>query len=200
MEKELLFALISTLIYLVGIIPYWSDVIKGRTYPHPFTTWVWSVIVGFNTYVLFIAWEYYSFVPSLIMTFSLLFFWVWFWIMYFKKIHINWFDYLCLASTLLLLAYWWLSKNILHTVILTMIIDFIAFLPVFKKWWLQPWTETVFAYFMSWVNQIFTIWALSSPDLETSIFWIYMLVSNFIFCILVLYRRYSLKGWQSIFK
>ncbi|MBP9812327.1 hypothetical protein KBC86_03015 [Candidatus Gracilibacteria bacterium] len=200
MEKELLFALISTLIYLVGIIPYWSDVIKGRTYPHPFTTGVWSVIVGFNTYVLFIAGEYYSFVPSLIMTFSLLFFGVGFGIMYFKKIHINWFDYLCLASTLLLLAYWWLSKNILHTVILTTIIDFIAFLPVFKKGWLQPWTETVFAYFMSGVNQIFTIGALSSPDLETSIFWIYMLVSNFIFCILVLYRRYSLKGWHSIFK
>lgn len=38
MEKELLFALISTGIYLTGIIPYWRDVLRGRTFPHPFAT------------------------------------------------------------------------------------------------------------------------------------------------------------------
>lgn len=200
MEKELLFSLISTAIYLIGILPYWRDVVIGRTFPHPFTTSVWAIIVGFNTYVLFIKWEYYSFVPSLIMTLSLIIFWVGYWSYYIKKISINWFDYLCLILALFLLWYWWYAQNILHTVILTLIIDWIAFLPVFKKGWIAPWTETVFAYFMAGINQIFTFFALSSPDLETSIFWMYMLISNMIFCIMVLYRRYSLRGWKSIFE
>ena len=200
MHNEIIYSGISTLIYLIGIIPYWRDVIKGRTYPHPFTTGVWTVIVGFNSYILFISWEYYSFVPSILMTISLVVFWIGFWSYYFKKISINWFDYFCLFLAVGLLLYWYFSKDVLNTVILTMIIDFIAFLPVFKKWWLQPWTETVFAYFMSWVNQIFTLLALSSPNLETSIFWIYMLISNCIFVILVLYRRWSLKWWKAIFE
>lgn len=55
MHNEIIYSGISTLIYLIGIIPYWRDVIKGRTYPHPFTTGVWTVIVGFNSYILFIS-------------------------------------------------------------------------------------------------------------------------------------------------
>ena len=200
MSSELLFAGISTFIYLIGIIPYWRDVIHWRTLPHPFTTGVWAIIVGFNAYVLFLDGEYYSLIPSIIMTLSLIIFWVGYWIVAFKKILINWFDYLCFIFAVLLILYWFVSWNILNTIILTLIIDFIAFLPVFKKWWLQPWTETVFAYFMAGINQIFTLFALSSPNLETSLFWIYLLISNIIFCIVVLYRRYSLKGWKSIFE
>lgn len=200
MDRELLFALISTGIYLVGIIPYWSDVLKGRTYPHPFTTGVWTILVGFNSYVLFIRGEYYSFIPSILMTISLVVFWIGFWSYYFKKISMNWFDYLCLILAIGMLFYWFLSKDVLNTVILTLIIDLIAFLPVFKKWWIAPWTETIFAYFMAWVNQIFTFLALRAPNPETSIFWIYLLVSNIIFCLMVIYRRWSLEGWKSIFK
>jgi hypothetical protein len=74
MEKEVVFALISILIYLIGIIPYWRDVIRGRTLPHPFSTGVWAILVGFTSYVLYISGEYLAFIPSLLMTFSLLIF------------------------------------------------------------------------------------------------------------------------------
>lgn len=200
MNKELLFAIISTGIYLIGIIPYWRDVLKWRTYPHPFTTGVWTVLVGFNSYILYVNEEYYSFIPSLLMTISLVVFWIGFWIYSFRKIKINWFDYFCLILSILLLFYWFISQDVFNTVILTLIVDLIAFLPVFKKGWLQPWTETVFAYFMAWINQIFTFLALAIPNPETSLFWIYLLISNIIFCIVVLYRRWSLKWWKSLFE
>jgi hypothetical protein len=199
MEKELLFALISSIIYLSGAIPYWKDVWKWRTIPHLFTVFVWFILVGFNCYVLFSKAEYFWLIPWLISLFSQIF-GIFFGVKMFRRIQINWFDYFCLFLAIGLLVYYYFSRNIVSTVILTALIDLIAFLPTFKKWWLQPWTETVFAYFMSWVNQIFTLLALSSPNLETSIFWIYMLISNCIFVILVLYRRWSLKWWKAIFE
>lgn len=200
MEKEVLFALISILIYLIGIIPYWRDVIRGRTLPHPFSTGVWAILVGFNSYVLYISGEYLAFIPSLLMTFSLLIFWIGYGIRSFRKISINWFDYLCLVLSVILLLYWKISWDVLNTVILTMIIDLIAYLPIFKKWWIAPWTETIWAYFLSGVNQIFTILALSSPNAETTLFWSYLLVSNFIFVGMVIGRRYFLKGYKWIFE
>ncbi len=200
MEKETLFAIISIIIYLVGIIPYWRDVIIGRTYPHPFSTGVWSILVWFNTYVLYMSGEYLAFLPSLVMTFSLIFFWVGYGIKQFRKIHINWFDYLCLWLSGILILYWFLSGNILNTVILTMIIDFVAFLPVFKKWYLHPWTETIWATLLAGVNQIFTLLAITSPNPETTLFWGYLFFANLLFFFMVFFRRWYLRWWHSIFE
>jgi len=199
MEKELLFALISTIIYMVGAIPYWKDVINGRTIPHVFSAWVWLILVWINVHVLWKNEEYYSLIPSVIMFFSLIF-WTIFGIFLIKKVQINWFDYGCLVISLLMLLYYFTSNNILYTVIFTAIIDFLAFLPTFKKWWLQPWTESILIYILAWVNQIFTLMALTSLDWENTIFWWYIFFANLAFFFMVAFRRWYLKGWNSIFE
>lgn len=76
----------------------------------------------------------------------------------------------------------------------------IAFLPTFKKGWIQPWTETILLYFMGSINQIFTFLAIASPNAETSIFWLYLFFANLIFFFMVFSRRWYLQGWASIFK
>ena len=142
MNRELFFALISTIIYLVGAIPYWKDILRWRTIPHVFTYGLWWILVSFNVFVLVRNNEVYALIPSLLMFISLsgatlyaMFVW--------RKIMINWFDWTCLFLGILLILYWIYSRNILNTVFLTMIIDFIAFLPTFKKWYLEPWTESI---------------------------------------------------------
>jgi hypothetical protein len=170
MEKEFLFALLSTGIYLVGAIPYWIDLIRGRTTPHIFTYGLWWILVAFNVFVLLKNSEYYALIPSGIMFASLtwaviygLFVW--------EKIQINWFDWACLSLWILLVIYWFSSENILNTVILTLIIDLIAFLPTFKKWWIAPWTESILIYFMSAIGQIATLLSLSGfQNIENALF------------------------------
>ncbi len=198
MEKEVIFTIISISIYLVGAIPYWRDVLSGRTIPHLFSVLVWLILVWFNCYVLWLNGEWLWFIPSIIMAISL-FFAVIFWVKMFKQIQINWFDYICLILSGLLLVYYFFSQNIINTVIFTVIIDFIAFLPTFKKGWLQPWTESILIYLLAWVNQIFTILSLSEFSMETSLFWGYIFFGNVIFFIMVAFRRYYLKWWNSIF-
>ncbi len=200
MEKELIFAVISTLIYLIGAIPLWRDILKWRTIPHFFTYIVWLILVGFNLFVLISNGEFMAAIPTMLMTGSLLFGCV-YWLKWFKKISINWFDYLCLVLSVLLIFYWIMSQNILQTVIFTAVIDLIAFLPTFKKWWLQPWTESILIYFMSAVGQVFTLLALSwFQNTENMIFWWYLFFANLVFFFMVAFRRYFLKGWKSIFE
>jgi hypothetical protein len=160
MEKELVFALIGTGIYLIGAIPYWNDVLKWRTTPHIFTYIIWWILVGFNVFVIWKNHEYYTLIPNWLMLISLTCATL-FWLKWMKFVSINWFDYTCLGLWFGLILYWLVSWNVLSTVVLTAIIDVVAFLPTFKKWWLQPWTESIFIYFMSAVGQIFTLLSLS---------------------------------------
>ena len=193
MSQELIFALLSSIIFLIWAYPYIRDVLHWKTIPHLFTYVVWLILMSFNCFVIWNNREWMTLIPSILMWLSVLF-WCIYGIPGLRKITINWFDYLCLWSAILLIGYWWMTKNILHTVILTTIVDLIAFLPTFKKWWLQPWTETIFFYFMWAINQILTLFSLSSlGNLENTIFWFYLFFANWIFFLMVAYRRYSLK-------
>ncbi len=200
MEKELVFALISTLIYLIGAIPLWRDILKWRTIPHFFSYLVWLVLVGFNLFVLISNGEFISIIPVILMTGSI-FFGCIFWIKWLSKIHINWFDYVCLTLAMLLIMYWLTSRNTLNTVFLTAIIDLIAFLPTFKKGWIAPWTESILMSLMSALGQIFTLLSLSNfENIENIIFWWSVCFVNLIFFSMVAIRRYYLKWWKSIFE
>ena len=200
MSKELIFALISTLIYLIGAVPFWQDVLRWRTTPHLLTYALWWILVAFNVFVLVKNREFYALIPSWLMFVSLsiatiyaIFVW--------KKIVINWFDWICGTLGILLILYWIYSRNILNTVLLTLIIDLIAFLPTFKKWYLAPWTESILIYAMSAVGQVATLLSLSGfQNIENMLFWWYLFFANLTFFFMVALRRYHLRWWKSIFE
>ncbi len=199
MSKELIFALISVGLMCIGFIPLWRDIIARRTTPHPFTVWVWAILTLINIYILLKNGEYIGMIPPVCMGICLL----WeslVWIFRIKHLMINWFDILCLSLSCICIIYLLVFKNLLNTVILTAIVDFIAILPTFKKWWLQPWTETIFNFFIWAISQLFIILALEAPNLETSIFWGYVFFIDIILVVLIMYRRYYLKWWKSIFE
>lgn len=199
MEKELLFALISTWLLLIGIVPLWRDIIKGRTIPHPFTVGIWTILVGINIYILYENEQFISMIMPAVL-FVCLF---WETIVGFikkKNISMNWFDYVCLILSSLCIIYLIIYKNLYYTAIFTAIVDFIAILPTFKKSWLQPWTETAWNFFIGWVSQLFTVLAMNAPDVETMIFWLYILIIDVILVIFIVSRRWYLKWWSSIFE
>jgi hypothetical protein len=199
MSQELFFTLMSTGIYLFGAIPYWRDVYHGRTLSHIFSSWIWLILVWFNTYILWKNQEFYAFIPGILMTVSL-FMGTIVWYFHMRRISINWFDYFCLILAICGLIYYFFSLNTYYTIILTIIIDILAFLPTIKKWWLQPWSETTIIYFLWWLNQVFTLLAIQGTSTENILFWIYLLIANMSFAIAIIYRRYSLKWWHAIFE
>ncbi len=199
MPQELLFALISSILLIIGIAPLWKDIIRWRTIPHPFTKWIWLILVSINIYILYANNQFIAMIAPIILWCCLG------WeaiigIRKMQKVSMNWFDFLCLILSFLCLLYLIFFRNLQNAAILTIIVDFIAILPLFKKWWLLPWTETTWTYFISWVSQLFMILALANPNIETMIFWAYVLIMDAILVLFIISRRYYLKGWKSIFE
>ena len=200
MPKEAYFALISTVIYLSGSVFYWRDTIRWRTIPHPLVALVWLIFIGFNFFILFHNREYYSLIPLTLLLFSQIVFSVGYGIRGFRKIRINWFDYLSLSLSLIVLIYWYISRNVLNTVVFSCIIDIIIMLPIFKKSWLQPWTETSITWVTGILNIGFMYLAQSDANIETSLYWIMYVSLDIIVVTILISRRYYLKWWQSIFE
>ncbi|GAB0175300.1 MAG: hypothetical protein HHAS10_11790 [Candidatus Altimarinota bacterium] len=200
MPNELLFAIISTFIYLSGSIFYWRDTIRGRTIPHPFVNFIGLILVGFNFFVLYTNQQYYSLIPLVFLLFSQSIFGIGYGIRGFHKIHINWFDYLSLGLSIILIIYWYISQNILYTVIFSCIIDITIMLPIFKKSWISPWTETSIAWFTGILNIGFMYLAQSGANVETSLYWVVYITLNGIVVGILISRRYYLKGWKGIFQ
>lgn len=199
MNTKLIFALISTWLLLIGILPLWRDIINGRTIPHPFTVGIWSVLVAINIYILYINSQFIGMVMPTILFICLS------WetivgLLKKKNISMNWFDYICLTLASLCIIYLIIFKNLYYTAIFTAIVDFIAILPTFKKSWLQPWTETAWYFFIGSISQLFTVLAMTAPDIETMIFWLYILIIDTILVIFIVTRRWYLKWWGSIFE
>lgn len=190
----------STGIYLSGSFFYWRDVLRWRTKPHPFSNIIGLTLVGFNFYVLLMRGEYYSLIPLFPLLFSICVFGIGYGIRWMKYIHINWFDYLCFSLAIVMLLYWYFTKNILNTVIFTCIIDVITFLPVIKKSWLLPWTETSLAWFTGILNMGFLYLAQTDATLETSLYWLTYVTVNALIVSVILGRRYYLKWWHSLFE
>jgi hypothetical protein len=198
MEKELIFALASGILFLISTLPYFRDMLRGKTTPHPFSTGIWLILVGFTCYVLWSDHEYFGLIPWGIIVLSLIVRFI-FGIKYIKTIPINWFDYTCLALSIGTLIYYWISRDTLMSIILAALIDLIAFLPTFKKAWIQPWSETLSFWLIGALVDTLTIASLISPIPETVFFWGSAVVSHVVFVLMVVIRRYYLRWWSSIY-
>jgi hypothetical protein len=170
MEKELVFAILSGTLFLISTLPYLRDMFKGKTTQHPFTTGIWLILVGFTCYVLWRDHEYLGLIPGGIILLSLVVRFI-FGIRYIKSIPINWFDYLCLAMSIGTLIYYWISRETLISIVLAALIDLIAFLPTFKKTWIQPWSETLSFWLIGALVDTLSIASLIHPIPETVFFW-----------------------------
>lgn len=198
MEKELLIAGMSSIFYFVGIFPYFRDTLSWKTLPHPFSYFVWCILTGFNTYVLFIQSEYIALFPAILNTISCIIF-TYYGVKSYKKIQINTYDYIFLIGALGMFPFYFYTKDILLTVILSVVIDFLGYLPTLKKGWILPWAETLFTFFIIGIAQLLILFTQTDITLESSLFWVYAFVVNMFFVSIVCFRRWYLQGWKSIF-
>ena len=199
MNPTVTMAIISCVFYLIGTLPYLRDTVKWRTLPHPFSYFVWLILTGFNTIVLGMQWESIAIIPAILPTISCFVFTI-YGIRVWKQIQINSFDYGFLILALLLLPFYFYTQDILLTVIFSIIIDFLWYLPSLKKWWLQPWSETLFTFLMIGFAQLLIVFTQDHVTLESWLFWWYVFWVNIIFVSIIAGRRYFLKWWYSIFE
>ncbi len=187
--KELL-GFIAIAIAFVSYIPYFKDIIEGRTKPHAFSWFIWGLLTG----IAFLgqisdkagpgAWVT-GFTALACFSISL------FGITKGRKniVFIDWFSLLGAGIALL---FWFMTKGPFISVILITLIDAIGFFPTFRKSFMKPQEETLITYALSGLKFLIALFALENVSLTTSIYPASLVLMNWLFVSMLIVRRKQL--------
>ena len=191
MEYKLIAGIVATILIFVAYIPYTLDTIKGKTRPHVFSFFLWSLL----SYIVFAmqlqsgggAGSWLTFLVGLIVT--ILF------VLGLKngRRDIRSVDYIFLILTLLAIPLWLVAEQPVLSIILLSVIDMMAFVPTIRKSWVDPWSETLSMYLISGFRHALAIVALAEINIVTSLFLVVWTAANFLFVGMLIFRRQKLE-------
>lgn len=187
LDYKLIAAVITSVLSVVCFLPYLKDIFKSKSKPHIYSWLVWSILQGEGTVAIILGHGGYGALGIGIGTFFCVLIFV-LSFTYGTK-NITRFDGICLAAALVSIVIWSLTKNPLLAVILISTIDFLAFLPTYRKGYEEPYTETVSTYLFSSVSSIFAVIALSNYSIVTVLYIASLAASNGLFVLILLYKR-----------
>jgi len=184
--KQIL-GLLAVVIAFVGYTPYLRDTIIGKTKPHIFSWFLWSLLsfiafglqltkgagagsyanlaLGFIAFVLFI----FSFKNGT------------------KNIKST--DIVSLILAMIAIILWLVINQPIWSIILIVTIDIFSFAPTFVKSWNKPQEETLITWFLNIIRQIFILLSINEINFVTITVPIYALVANIAFFVLLVSRR-----------
>lgn len=173
---KIFLALVATLMALIGNVPYLLDILKRKIEPHPYTWLVWTLVSGVTFFGQVVKGAGIGALPTGIAEiFTLIIFL--FSLQYgFKNIHKT--DTYFLIFALLGIIPWILTKDPTISVIIVVIIDFIAFIPTLRKTWHYPNTETPILYSMNVARHILTLFSLEAYNIATTLHSVVMIIVN----------------------
>ncbi len=186
---QITFALLATIIYLIGMIPYLWHAYHGRVVPHPYSWSIWSIFALTSGYILYDQWWLtIALVPFLVRSIALMI-GAYFWWKKRAKISIGRFD-----RSMLLLAVLSISGMYFYghseAVFFIIILDFLILAPTLRKIWDNPDTEEKLAWIMAGVSHTLVLLSIEIIAFSTIGYTIYNILINFAVAFLI-YRRHE---------
>lgn len=187
MDIKIIAAIITSILSIVCFLPYLRDIFKRKSTPHIYSWLVWSILQAEGTIAIIVGHGSYGALGIGIGTL----FCIAIFILSFKygTKNITKFDTICLVGSALSIVLWIFTKNPLTAVILISFIDFMAFMPTYRKGYEEPYTETVSTYLWSSISSMFAIVALTDYSVVTVLYLASLVLSNGTFVLLLLCRR-----------
>lgn len=188
--KEI-FGIIAVVLSIVAYVPYFHDIIKGKTKPHVYTWFVWGFITciifalqikgggGIGAYVTLLA-GIFSFVVFLLgLRFGD------------KDITIS--DTVFFIFALIATFLWLFAKQPVLSVVLLVLIDLLGFIPTVRKTWNKPFSETLFTWKLNAFRHGLSIFALLQYNILTFIYPVAWTTACILFSIMLVTRRKIIK-------
>lgn len=186
-DIKIIASIIGIILLFLGFAPYLIDTFKGKTKPHVFSWFIWTMIAVIG-YLLQI--NNGAGLSSLITLFTaLVLLSIFILALRNGNKDIKTTDKILLAITLSIIPFWLITKNSVVSVILLTSIDMLGFVPTIRKSWNNPYSETLSTYFISAVRHIFAIIALANYNFVTLLWSSAWIMANILFVILLLARR-----------
>lgn len=188
---KITFAIIASVLALIGNISYLRDIINERVKPHPYTWFIWSIVsmttffgglakgAGIGALPTGIAEAF----TIIIFLFSLKY------LFKGKAGHIRKIDNYFLAIALLGLIPWAITKDPTISVIVVVAIDVVAFIPTLRKTWEHPETEKPTLYETNVLRHILTLFSLGAYNIATTLHSIAMICTNTAMTLFILRKK-----------
>ena len=189
-DYKTLLGILAVVIGLVSYIPYYRDVLRGTTKPHPFSWFAFSLLMGITFFAQVVtgagpgAWVT-GISAVAVLGIALLSIW---------KGHreITTFDWFCFAGALFGMVLWRATNDPLWAVVIVTVTDAIAFAPTYRKGYLKPNEETASLFVFSAAKYLVSLFALSTFNLTTALFPLSLVISNAVFVAVLMLRRRGL--------
>lgn len=181
-------ALVTGIITAAAVIPYVRDMLHGTTRPNLVTWGLWLLIQAIFISAQFSSGASWSVVLPLMemLTVGIVFFLGLFGYGYKKYGRL---DIVCLLIAIAAIVLWQITDEPMVALILSVLADFVAVIPTFKKSYLDPKSETPLAYLMVVVASVFAGASTTIFDVANLIWPIYIGALNGTVLILILLGR-----------
>jgi len=186
-DFKVILGTIAALVGIIGYIPYYRDILRGTTKPHPFTWIGFGLLLGITFFIQLStgagpgAWvnglSAIGVFGIAILSFSR------------GEKNITVFDWICFAGALVGIILWRIASDPLSAIIIVTAVDTIAFAPTFRKAYLKPHEETASLFILATFKYIISLFALASFTITTALFPIAIVASNAVFVGMLLIRR-----------
>ncbi len=193
---NIFFAVLSSIIYIIWVIPYMYHSLYGKVIPHPYSWTVWSVLTIVNTIGLFHEeWISITLFLPIIRTLVLII-WAIIWWYFIKKISIHIYDKIALLWAGLII---WIAAifGISHAIIPSICIDILVLIPTIRKIWDTPDSEDISIWITTSLSQIFLLLSIEHFSIAGNLFWIYIACINWSIALLIFLRLRYLNQWKN---
>ena len=188
MNLQTIFTTLSVAIGIGSFVPYIRDIFRLKNTPHSYSWLVWTILQVTGALAMLasgagLAGASYLLIGALLCVSVFLLS-----LRYGTK-DITTFDTVCLIGALVATSVWFFLHDALLSIILVSLIDWIAFMPTFRKAYEEPLTETLSMYALSGVAQLLSLASLAEYHFTTTLYLITLASANAVFVVMVLIRR-----------
>ena len=187
MDIKIIFAVLSTILGIMGFAPYLRDVLSKKTKPHIFTWIIWAITQGTATAGLLYGNGGYGAIPMIISV-SLTSLVVLLSLRTGEK-NITKSDKIIFLAAIFAIFIWWKLENPILAILMVSAIDAIGYIPTFRKSYNKPWTETVFSWGTFAIANVMAILALENYNLLTTSYLATITSANILLAIFLIIRR-----------
>ena len=184
---KIISAILATILGTYAFFPYIRDILKNKTKPHLYTWLIWTI--G-QTVAVAGLWYGDGGIGAIELTVGTFFVFIIFLLSFkYGTKNIKWTDKAFLLASLVAIAIWVGLDNAFLSIAFICLIDFLGFIPSFRKSWYEPWSETTSSWALFSIGNIFAIIALKEYNFLTVGYLITITINNLALLIVCLIRR-----------
>lgn len=180
-------SIVAVVLTFVAYVPYYRDIIKGKTHPHVYSWTLWGLL-GALVVALQIkggagAAAYVSIAACMLCVGVVVL-----GLKHGKK-DITTSDTIVAILGLAAIGFWLIVDQPVVSVLLVIAADILAFIPTVRKSWIKPYSETLSLYVTNTIRFSMALFAVEVYTILSSLWIVVWVVANGLFALMLVYRR-----------